>query len=127
MSAAARLMLANARAAETLTRLKGEGGKETVYRQIVEVKREDRRAKAMPERSEEELDRERFAAARDIYLSGRPSPVEVARREAEEALRIAEGRPVDENTWWLRRHAERQPFWESLDRSLEEEGEGTPD
>jgi hypothetical protein len=95
MSAAARLMLANARLAETLSRLNGDN--EKVVRQIVEVKR-----------------------AQDRPPSGRPSWDEHTWRRAAEQARIREGgRPEDSNTAWLNWYWSQDPLW-----AAQEEGEG---
>jgi hypothetical protein len=121
MGVAARLMLANARVAETVTRLQGQGGKETVYRQIVEVNDSRARRERDRQKTEEELEDERYRVSRKIYLAGRPTPQEVERREAEEAERVAEERPLDENYWWLKRNRDMQPYYEEMLRAEAEE------
>jgi hypothetical protein len=106
---ASRIMFANVRSADTLTRINREKEKERIYREVCEMTR------TKAEQAHLRLD---LTPAQRAQIEARPPIEEFRRRRAAEHKRVAENRPVDANTAWLDWYWEQYPAWNDIDRAV---------
>jgi hypothetical protein len=106
---ASRVMLANVRSAETLTRFNRDKEKERIYREVSEMTRT---------KAEEAHLRLNLTPEQRAQIDARPPVEEFRRRRAAEHKRVAESRPVDANTAWLDWYWEQYPAWNDIDRAI---------
>lgn len=108
---ASRVMLANVRGAETLTRFTREKEKERIYREVTEMTRT---------KAEQAHLRLNLTPEQRAQIEARPRTDEFLRRRAAEQKRIADGRPVNANTAWLDWYWDQYPLWNEIEREAQQ-------